>query len=255
MSSCPAPLRPLAVAGGRPYHLAALPGRVPPGDAPIDIGTPLAEILAALLAYGIGGIPFGWLTVKLLKRKDLRTIGSGNIGATNASRLWPGHLSIVVFVLVFTLDFAKGFLACSFAHKLGSFLGAEIPGLTLGMICGAAAILGHVFTPYLRFKGGKGVATALGVVTALAPISSLAAVGMWGILVLLTRYMSLGSIAAMVAVPVAYFVKYGPETFRGRLAVFLFFVALTGIVVWRHRDNILRILSGKERKIGAADQI
>lgn len=240
----------MAAAASRRYHQPVVSGA-----CAIQIGTPLAEILAALLAYLIGGVPFGWLTVRLFKGMDLRTVGSGNIGATNASRLWPGHASILIFVFVFALDFAKGFCACYFAHKLGSFLGAEIPGETLGMICGAAAILGHVFTPYLRFKGGKGVATALGVVTALAPISSLAAVGMWGLLVGLTRYISLGSIGAMVAVPVAYLLSYGPETFRGRLAVFLFFVALTGIVVWRHRDNILRILSGKERKVGATDQI
>ncbi len=237
-------------ADGGGYHQESVPGA-----CAIDIGSPIAEILAAALAYLIGGIPFGWLTVRVLRGRDLRTVGSGNIGATNASRLWPGNWSILAFVFVFALDFAKGYLAFVFAHKLGSFLGAEIPGQTLGMICGAAAILGHVFTPYLRFKGGKGVATALGVVTALAPISSLAAVGMWGLLVGITRYISLGSIGAMVAVPVAYVLSYGPETFRGHLAVFLFFVALTAIVVWRHRENILRILKGKERKVGAADQV
>lgn len=226
-----------------------------PGDLAIDVGSPLAEILAGLVAYLIGGVPFGWLFVRLVRRLDLRTIGSGNIGATNAARLWPGGRSIAVFVVVFLLDFAKGFCAVWFAHALGHWLGSAAPGETLGMVCGAAAILGHVFTPYLRFKGGKGVATTLGVVTALAPWSTIAALGTWGILVALTRYMSLGSIGAMVAVPVAYLLSYGPDTFKGKLAVFLLFVGLSAIVIWRHRDNILRILSGKERKVGATDQI
>lgn len=226
-----------------------------PGEPLIDVGSPLAEILAGLLAYAIGGIPFGWLFIRVLKHIDLRTIGSGNIGATNAARLWPGWRSIAAFAVVFLLDFAKGFCAVTFAHNLGELLGSAAPGETLGMICGSAAILGHVFTPYLRFKGGKGVATTLGVVTALAPWSTIAALGTWGILVVVTRYMSVGSIGAMVAVPVAYLLSYGPDTFKGRLAVFLLFIGLSGIVIWRHRENILRILSGKERKVGTADQI
>ncbi len=240
---------------GRGRASAAVAWGFAPAERAIDVGSPLAEILAGLLAYLIGGVPFGWLAVRIAKGQDLRRIGSGNIGATNASRLWPGTVSIMVFVIVFALDFAKGFAAVSFAHRLGHWLGSDPPGETLGLICGASAILGHVFTPYLHFRGGKGVATAFGVVTALAPWSSLAALGIWGILVAATRYMSLGSIGAMLAIPITYYASHGGETFRSRLASFVFFVLLAAMVVWRHRENILRILSGSERKVGTTDQI
>jgi glycerol-3-phosphate acyltransferase PlsY len=220
----------------------------------MTIGSPWAEILAALLAYAIGGIPFGWLAARVVKGVDLRRVGSGNIGATNASRLWDKGMSIVAFVVVFLLDCFKGFCAANWSANLGDWLGASTIPETMGVICGAAAILGHVFTPYLNFKGGKGVATALGVVTALAPLSSLYALGAWGLLVGLTRYMSLGSVAAMIVIPLSYLIRYGDETFRGRLGVFVFLTVVAVMVVWRHRANIRRVLQGRERKVGAADQ-
>jgi glycerol-3-phosphate acyltransferase PlsY len=219
------------------------------------IGSPGAEILAGLLAFLVGGIPFGWLAARLLKGVDLRTVGSGNIGATNASRLWAGRAGIVAFACVFLLDFAKGFAAAYGSNALGEWLGGSEEGETLSVICGACSILGHVFTPWLGFRGGKGVATSLGVVTALAPLSSLYALGFWGLLVGVTRYMSLGSMGAMLSIPVSYALRMGPETFRGRLGVFLFLTAMTGIVVWRHWGNLRRILQGRERKVGAADQL
>lgn len=220
----------------------------------IDIGSPWAETLAGLLAFTVGGIPFGWLLARLLKKVDLRRVGSGSTGATNAARLFYKGWGAVAFTAVFVLDFAKGFCAAFFSHKLGGWLGADIPAVTLGLVCGSASILGHVFSPYLGFKGGKGVATALGVVTALAPWSSIAAVGIWGLLVWITRYISLGSIGAMIILPVFYLANYGDEVFHGRLAIFLFLIGLAGIVVWRHRANIIRILRGRERKLGASDQ-
>ncbi len=235
------------------------PGRYPPGSnrrhIAIHIGSPWAEILSGLLAFMLGGMPFGWLLAKLLRGVDLREVGSGNIGATNASRVFPKNWSLVAFVGVFLLDFAKGFAAAYYSHKLGTWLGADAPATVLGIICGAAVILGHVFSPYLSFKGGKGVATTLGVVTAVAPWSTLVALGIWGILVAVTRYVSLGSIGAMIALPVFYFVTWGGEAFRSKLAIFLFLVGLAGIVVWRHYGNIIRILRGRERRIGAADQL
>jgi glycerol-3-phosphate acyltransferase PlsY len=214
------------------------------------MGSPWAEILAALLAFAIGGIPFGWVLARLFKGVDLRKVGSGNIGATNASRIFSKGWSIVSFVGVFALDFAKGFCAAYFSYELALWLGAQPAAQTVALVCGSAAILGHVFSPWLGFKGGKGVATALGVVTALAPWSALASVGAWGLLVGLTGYVSLGSIGAMLVMPVFYFVNYGDDAFRSRLAIFLFLVALAGVVIWRHRTNIGRILKGRERKVG-----
>lgn len=223
----------------------------------MNIGSPVAEALAALLAYVIGGIPFGWLTARALKGVDLRTVGSGNIGATNASRLWPGRTSVVVFLVVFLLDCFKGFCAANWATVLGEWLHgesatqADVEGLPV--LCGAAAILGHVFTPYLRFKGGKGVATMLGVVAYLAPWSSLAALGTWGILVAITRYMSLGSIAAVVTLPVTYLLHLGDQRYRA--IVFWFLTAMALVIVWRHRDNIRRLLQGRERRVGDPGQL
>jgi glycerol-3-phosphate acyltransferase PlsY len=220
----------------------------------LAIGSPWAEILAGLLAYAIGGIPFGWLFVRLVKGVDLRTVGSGGTGATNASRLWIGAPSVVVFCLIFVLDFAKGFAAAWFAHELSEWLVAESPGETAALICGAAAILGHVFSPYLRFRGGKGVATAMGAVTALAPWAAFVGLCAWIVLVALTRYMSLGSIGAVLALPVAFAIQNGGGAFTSRLGTLVFLVGVAAMIVWRHRANISRILAGSERKVGALDQ-
>jgi glycerol-3-phosphate acyltransferase PlsY len=215
----------------------------------LPIGTPLAEILAALLAFAIGGVPFGWLTARAVKGVDLRTIGSGNVGATNAARLWPGWQSIVAFCAVFALDCAKGFVAAWFSPELGQWLGARTIDETMGVICGAAAILGHVFTPYLGFRGGKGVATALGVVTALATWPAVYAVGGWGLVVVLTGYVSLGSILAIASIPISYLAREGSDTFGRRLGIFAFLTAIAVVVIWRHRENIRRILRGRERSV------
>ena len=224
----------------------------------MDIGTPLAEIVLMLAAYLVGGIPFGWILARLAKGVDLLKVGSGGTGATNCSRLWQGKASVGIFLFVFALDFAKGLFGGLFsmaaADHLGASLGSASSGITLQVLCGLAAVLGHIFTPYLRFKGGKGVATTFGVVTALAPLSSLWGLGAWGILVAITRYMSLGSIAAVVVIPLTYILDNGSQVFRSRLGVLLFLLTLAFVVVWRHRDNIRRILTGRERKVGATDQ-
>lgn len=222
----------------------------------MHIGSPWAEVLAALLAYAVGGIPFGWLTARALKGVDLRTVGSGNIGATNASRLWRGRSSVLAFVGVFLLDGFKGFCAGNWSSNLGEWLHGDALNLVqserLTLVCGAAAIMGHVFTPYLRFKGGKGVATALGVVAALAPWSSLAALGAWGLLVAITRYVSLGSIGAVVSLPVTYLLHLGAQRYRE--GVFWFLTAITLVVIWRHRGNIARLIQGRERRVGEDGQ-
>ena len=222
----------------------------------MPFSSPIAEIVLALTAYLLGGIPFGWLLARFAKGVDLRTVGSGGTGATNCSRLWQGHQSVLTFLLIFVLDFGKGLLgglfSVSVATSLGVTFGATAPPLTLQVICGLAAVLGHVFTPFLGFRGGKGVATTLGVVTALAPLSSLWGVAAWAIAVALTRYVSLGSLAAVATVPITYWLDNGSKVFTARLGVLIFLVVLAVVVFWRHRDNIRRLLEGRERKIGAA---
>jgi glycerol-3-phosphate acyltransferase PlsY len=171
------------------------------------------------------------------------------VGATNAARLWPGWRSVLAFCAVFLLDCAKGFLAAWFSQELGEWIGATTGGETLAVICGASAILGHIFTPYLGFRGGKGVATALGVIAALATWPALYAVGGWGLVVVLTGYVSLGSILAMASIPLTFFAREGPDAFGPQLGVFAFLTAVAAVVIWRHRGNIRRILRGRERSV------
>jgi glycerol-3-phosphate acyltransferase PlsY len=216
----------------------------------MHLGSPGAEILAGLLAFLIGGVPFGWLYARIFRGVDLRTVGSGNVGATNASRLHRGRTAAVVFVTVFALDCAKGFAAAFCSPALGTWLGGTASDATMSVVCGSCAILGHLFSPYLSFRGGKGVATALGVVTALATWPAIYAVGAWGLLVLVTRYVSLGSVVAMTSIPVTYLLRNGADTFHGRIGIFAFLTACAGLVIWRHRENIARLLAGREQKIG-----
>ena len=224
----------------------------------MQIGSPWAEILIVLAAYFVGGIPFGWIFAKLFKDVDLREVGSGGTGATNCSRLWSGWRSIAMFVTVFILDFGKGLfgalVSLDLAKWIADYSGSSSTALTLQVVCGLAAILGHMFTPYLGFKGGKGVATTFGVVAALAPLSALCGLGMWGLLLGLTKYMSLGSIGAMIALPISYWLDNGSEAFQKYLSVTIFLVVAAASVVWSHRTNIQRILQGTERRVGAADQ-
>jgi glycerol-3-phosphate acyltransferase PlsY len=216
----------------------------------LNVGTPVAEILAGLLAFLIGAVPFGWIYGRVICGVDLRKVGSGNVGATNAARLYRGKKAILVFVFVFLLDFAKGFAAAMLSPGLGNWLGRGVSDETMGVICGAAAILGHVFTPYLNFRGGKGVATALGVVSGLATWPAVYAVGFWGVLVAITRYVSLGSMVAVLSIPITYWLKWKSDTFHGRLGIFAFLTAIAVVVVWRHRENLRRLLRGQENRIG-----
>lgn len=224
----------------------------------MQIGSPWAEILIVLAAYLVGGIPFGWLIGKIFKGVDLRQVGSGGTGATNCSRLWERSASVGIFVVVFVLDFGKGLLGALFsldmAAWVGDAAGSSSSALALQVLCGLAAILGHMFTPYLSFRGGKGVATTFGVVTALAPLSALFGLGAWGLLVGITKYMSLGSMGAMLALPISYWLDYGEAAFRSRWTVTVFLVVTAAVVVWRHRANIQRILQGRERRVGDLDQ-
>jgi glycerol-3-phosphate acyltransferase PlsY len=216
----------------------------------LHVASPVAEILATLLAFLIGAIPFGWVFARVMKRIDLRTVGSGNVGATNASRLYTGRHAILTFLVVFILDCMKGFAAAWWSPEFAEWLGGSPAENTLRVACGSAAIMGHVFSPYLHFRGGKGVATALGVVTALATMPAIYAIGAWGLVLLFTRYMSLGSIAAMVTIPLTYWLRYKSETFRGHLGTFAFLSVCAMIVIWRHRENIRRLLEGRESRIG-----
>lgn len=187
-------------------------------------------------AYFIGAIPTGYLVVKALKDIDIRKVGSGNIGATNVKRV----LGMKWFLIVLALDALKGFVPVTVAALI---FGNKYPFLPV--IAGLAAILGHTFTIFLNFKGGKGVATSLGVFLALAPFSLLTCTVVFIILLLFFGYISLGSIAAAAMLPIFVFI-YG----EGGHMYLVQVLSLAGsvFIIYKHKDNIKRLLNGTENK-------
>jgi len=200
-------------------------------------------------AYLLGSIPFGLLIAKA-HGKDLRSIGSGNIGATNLSRVLGRKWAYFCFCL----DTLKGLAPMLVAIKsISSQPGTVELGLSLAVGC--AAVLGHIFPIYIKFRGGKGVATSFGVALGLWPyytICSLLSFGVWTAVVLMWRYISLASIAASVAFPVAFalaIVLIPAWNFANLWPLFITAVAIPLMVIVRHRENIKRILAGTEERI------
>jgi glycerol-3-phosphate acyltransferase PlsY len=203
----------------------------------------LYRILFIIGAYLAGGIPFGYLAGKILKGIDIREYGSRNVGATNVFRVigkGPG-------ISVYLLDALKGLLPVLLAKLLWP---AQQPQQQWFHVAVAlAAILGHVFTPYLRFKGGKGVATASGAMLGLAPLPLLASLVTFAIVFGATRYVSLGSICASIVFPIGVAIQLilkGEDPFAPMLAVGWFVVLL---ILVTHKANIVRLVQGKENRI------
>ncbi len=205
---------------------------------------PKSLVLGCLAAFACGSIPFGLLLVKLAGKGDVRAHGSGNIGATNVSRVGGKGLGIVTLLL----DILKGFLPVFLASKAG--LGEDLlPLLAL------AAVLGHAFTPWLKFQGGKGVATALGGILAVEPRLMVLPMATFLFVLWLTRHVSLGSIlaAAMVPVPLLIFTLFAGGAFGPpRWPQFLPWLFLAVLVIWKHRENIARLQAGTESKLWGA---
>ncbi len=185
--------------------------------------------LACLAAYLLGAVPFGLVLVRLFKHQDVRAEGSGNIGATNVTRVAGKGLGALTLVL----DALKGGAVVLVARALGWDLFAQA-------LLGACAFLGHCFPVYLRFRGGKGIATGLGVIFALHPPAAGLAAGVFGAFFLATRISSLSSLAGVLSV-VAAAVWIGVET---RLLVLL--GAMVGVAIYKHLPNIRRLLGGRE---------
>jgi glycerol-3-phosphate acyltransferase PlsY len=197
-------------------------------------------LATALLAYLIGSIPTGYLAGRL-KGVDIRRVGSGNIGATNVFRA----LGKLAGVLVLVLDGIKGFAACAWGTDwmIQTFSLHANQTEYLRIVAGLAAVLGHNYTIWLRFQGGKGIATSAGVLAALVPWA-LAIVGLlWIVVFVLSRYVSLASIAAAAGLPLATWLTGG-----SRLLVTLTSV-MTALAIYRHRSNIVRLLSGTEHRL------
>jgi acyl phosphate:glycerol-3-phosphate acyltransferase len=189
-------------------------------------------LLAA--SYLFGALPFGLLIAKWWKGIDVREHGSGNIGATNVLRV----VGKPAGVLVFTLDVVKGLWPPLAAQALG--LRAEWQ-----LVAGLAAVLGHNFSPFLGFKGGKGVSTSLGLLFGMAWKVGLTAWALWGLVVLLSRFVSLGSIVAAAALTPLTLLFYRGDNVRLALAV------VAGLfAIFRHRANIRRLIDGTENRFG-----
>jgi glycerol-3-phosphate acyltransferase PlsY len=200
-------------------------------------------ILTAAVAYLLGSIPTGFLVGKA-KGIDIRTIGSGNIGATNVFR----YFGTVAGLLVLLGDALKGLLAVLLVPKLSwAIFGSPASPMVrewLEIIAALAAILGHNYTCWLRFKGGKGIATSAGVLVALVPYSLLIILAVWIIVLGLTRFVSLASICASFTLPFATWITGGSFTMIAINA------AMAVLAIYKHRPNIQRLLKGTESRFG-----
>lgn len=188
-------------------------------------------------AYFLGSIPFGLILTKILGGVDVRKVGSGNIGATNVAR--AAGLSAGVLTLV--LDVAKGAGAVLLAEKLSH-------DSALWMMAAApAALLGHCFPVWLKFKGGKGVATAAGAFALLSPLACLAAIVLFLLVVIFWRYVSLGSVSAAAAMPLLIYFLWAPRH-APPLAVTFGTLGVALLIVYKHRGNLQRLIDGVEPK-------
>jgi acyl phosphate:glycerol-3-phosphate acyltransferase len=204
----------------------------------------VSYLLIGLAAYLLGSIPFGYILVRCFRKEDIRAKGSGNIGATNVVRSGAKGLG----ALTFLLDACKGYFAVLFAIYLTTLpLFANLPRGTAVALAAFCAILGHIYTVWLGFKGGKGVATALGVFLALAPLAALVGLVVFVVIFALSRYVSLGSILAAIAFPVfALILPHAPRNFWLTAVIFLIPV----IVIAKHHQNIRRLMQGTEYRFG-----
>jgi len=202
----------------------------------------VAFILTALWAYLLGSVPTGFLFGKA-KGIDIRSVGSGNIGATNVVRA----LGKTAGVLVLLADAAKGWLAVVVAAPLvAHVLHVATDGLTgqwLSICAGLAVILGHNYTCWLHFKGGKGIATSAGVLLALVPLPLLIILTIWLVVFILTRYVSLASICASAALPFACWL-----TAQG-LALILVTAGMAALAIFKHKSNLQRLVHGTESRL------
>ena len=202
----------------------------------------MAYILTAVAGYLLGSIPTGYL-VAAVRGIDIRTVGSGNIGATNVFRF----LGVPAGVFVLLVDALKGWVAVVLVARLiGNWVDAasgQSAREWLALVGGVSAILGHNFTCWLRFKGGKGIATSAGVLIALVPWALLIIFGVWVIVFALTRYVSLASICASVALPPAAWLTKESTTMICMLS------AMSALAIYKHKANIQRLMAGTETRI------
>ena len=206
----------------------------------------LAISLLVLVSYLLGSIPVGYLLVRLFRNQDIRSVGSGNIGATNVMRSGGKGLGAATFALDVIKGAAAVALAALIAPQIPAFAPREIEA-----IAAVVAVLGHMFPIWLRFRGGKGVATGFGVFLVAAPWAALSSIALFFIVLLFTRYVSLASILGAGSFPIfAYFLVHGDKP--------AFYIAaqiiVASFIILKHHANIRRLLTGTENRFGSRTQ-
>jgi glycerol-3-phosphate acyltransferase PlsY len=206
-----------------------------------------AVFLIVALAYVLGSIPTGYLLVKLFRHEDIRSVGSGNIGATNVLRSGGKGLGAATFLL----DVLKGAAAVWLGAWLAFHLLPSMPFRDAQAVAAVSAVIGHMFPVWLRFRGGKGVATGFGVFLVAAPLAALASIGLFAVVLILTRYVSLASILGAGSFPVfAWFLVRGEKPFPYIAAQ----VIVASLIIIKHHQNIRRLATGTESRFGARTQ-
>jgi glycerol-3-phosphate acyltransferase PlsY len=202
----------------------------------------MVTLFAVLIgSYLLGSVPFGYVAGRLAGI-DIRNVGSGNVGATNVVRVLGKRYGYPVFAL----DFLKGFVAVMISMVMApgrppQWNSPEIFGILAAM----SSVFGHLYPPWLKFKGGKGVATSAGALLALTPIATLIGVAVWIIVFWLTRYVSLASVTAAVILPVVIVVVGSHDRHNGKPLIYAS-ACVAAVVIWRHRSNLLRLMRGTE---------
>ena len=200
------------------------------------MGSLFALLLTKVVGYLLGSIPFGLILTRMAGLGDIRKIGSGNIGATNVLR--TGHKGLAALTLL--LDGLKGTAAVLAGQAIAQSTGGE--PVLFGLLAGVAAFLGHIFPVWLKFNGGKGVATYIGVLFGVCWPAGLLFIALWLMTAYLSRYSSLSALLASVIVPIAMTVSHVTGGF--------FLLAMSALLIFKHRANIERLLAGTEPKLG-----
>jgi glycerol-3-phosphate acyltransferase PlsY len=233
-----------------------VPAAAHSGAAPAHIHSPyllhslvvfLPFVIVAAVAYLLGSIPFAYILMRVFRKQDIRTVGSGNVGATNVVRTGAYGLGAATFVC----DVLKGCCAVWLGVFIASALAPGVDPMNAKALAAFFAVFGHIFTFWLRFHGGKGVATGFGVFLVIAPWAALAALGTFALAIAISRYVAVGSIvgAASFAVYVWFLVPGSHTRF-----IFSAVVLVVGLIIAKHHSNISRLIHGTEFKIGAKNQ-
>jgi glycerol-3-phosphate acyltransferase PlsY len=206
---------------------------------------PPSSLLIVAGAYLLGSIPTGLLLMRIFRKQDIRSVGSGNIGATNVLRSGGKGLGSATFLL----DVLKGAAAVYLGGLAGAVLVPSMPLRNVQALAALCAVLGHVFPVWLHFRGGKGVATGFGVFLVAAPIAALIAIAIFAIVFAISRYVSLASIIGTISFPIAAWFTVPPQE---RSAFFIAVqLAVSLLIIAKHHENIRRLLNGTENRFGA----